>query len=472
MMKKKRLMILTVTSCLLLMAGPVFLILCGFFLPEQYGDTFVGELKEKYALLKEAEGKKIVLIGGSGVAFGYDCSFIKEIFPEYEVVNFGMYGGLGTKAMMDLAAQSIHKDDIVILSPEQEKQSLSCYFGAEYMWQAADGAFHLLREVKRENRGEMAGSFPDFAAEKLRYVIKGEKPAPEGVYSKNSFDAYGSIESQLCSYNIMPEGYDKNTPVKFEEDIPEERFVDYMNNFAREMEKKGALVWYRFCPVNGKAVASQEAVEDYYLLLQKKIVFPIIGDPRESVMEAEWFYDTNFHLNSGGRLVNTVQTVRDMKAMLGRTEAVASPYVPLPEPKRERMEEGNNEDAVYFTWKEENGRAVLTGLTEEGKRKEVLTIPVSFGGLPVKTLGAKVFAGNERIERIIIQKGMEFIEDGAFQSCSSLKAVKVENDNPSEIRPGQKLLEGTGALIHVNQRALSDYRTNYFWSLYAGRITY
>ena len=98
-----------------------------------------------------------MLIGGSGVAFGYDCSFIKEIFPEYEVVNFGMYGGLGTKAMMDLAAQSIHKDDIVILSPEQEKQSLSCYFGAEYMWQAADGAFHLLREVKRKTGEKWQG---------------------------------------------------------------------------------------------------------------------------------------------------------------------------------------------------------------------------------------------------------------------------------------------------------------------------
>lgn len=471
-MKKKRLILMTAISFLLLLAGPVFLVFCGFFLPEQYGDTFVGELKEKYALLKEAEGKKIVLIGGSGVAFGYDCSLIKEIFPEYEVVNFGMYGGLGTKIMLDLAAENIHKDDIVILSPEQEKQSLSSYFGGEYMWQAADGAFDLLREVKRENWGQLTGSFPDFAAEKLRYVIKGEKPEPEGVYSRDSFHAHGDIESEYCSYNIMPEGYDKNTPVKYEEDILEDSFADYMNDFAGEMEKKGALVWYRFCPVNEKAVASEENIEEYYLFLQRKLEFPIIGDPRKSIMEAEWFYDTNFHLNSSGKTVNTVQTIRDIKAMLGQAEAVAAPHVSPPEAKRKQAVEGNEEDTVYFTWKEEDGRAVLTGLTEEGKKREVLTIPVSFGKLPVKTLGTEVFAGNKRIRKIIIQKGMEFIEDGAFSGCSSLKAIQIENEDPSEVRPGQRLLEGTKALIYVDEKALSDYRTNYFWSLYAERIKY
>lgn len=471
-MNKKRLIVMTAVSCLFLLTIPVFLIFCGFYLPEQYGDTFVGELKEKYALLREAEGKKIVLIGGSGVAFGYDCSFIKEVFPEYEVVNFGMYGGLGTKVMLDLAAESIHKDDIVILSPEQDKQSLSCYFGAEYMWQAVDGAFSLLRDIRRENWGEMAGSFPDFAVEKLHYVIKGEKPLPEGVYSKDSFHAYGDIETEHCSYNIMSEGYDKNTPVKYELDILEDRFVEYMNDFSREMEKKGALVWYRFCPANEKAVASEEDIEEYYLLLKRKIEFPIIGDPRKSIMEAKWFYDTNFHLNSSGKIVNTVQTVRDMKAMLGRAEEVVSPYVSLPEQESEQTAEGNNEDAVYFTWKEENGKAVLTGLTEEGKRKKIITIPVSFGEFNVKTLGAEVFADNERVQKIIIQKGIEFIEDGAFSGCSSLKAVKLENNNPSEIHPGQNLLEGTSALIYVNQGALAAYRTNYFWSLYAERIKY
>ena len=39
-------------------------------------------------------------------------------------------------------------------------------------------------------------------------------------------------------------------------------------------------------------------------------------------MEAEWFFDTNFHLNQAGKEVNTVQLIRDIKAMLGDDRTV------------------------------------------------------------------------------------------------------------------------------------------------------
>ena len=54
----------------------------------------------------------------------------------------------------------IHEGDIVILSPEQSRQTLSDYFNGEYMWQAADGAFGMLRDLKSENFEAMLGNFP------------------------------------------------------------------------------------------------------------------------------------------------------------------------------------------------------------------------------------------------------------------------------------------------------------------------
>ena len=62
------------------------------------------------------------------------------------------------------------------------------------------------------------------------------------------------------------------------------------------------------------------------------------------------------------------------------------------------------------------------------------------------------------------------IEDGAFEGCTQLQAIILENTHPSEIRPGQELLRGTDADIYVKDEALSEYRLNYFWSMYAGRI--
>ena len=147
-MDKRTVRRIVATALAVILAEQVFFLICGFGLPVQFGDTFMGELKSKYERLKETSGKRIVLVGGSGVVFDCDSALMDDFFPSYEIVNFGMYAGLGTKAVMDLSENYIYEGDIVILSPEQSEQTFSDYFNGEYMWQAADGAFGMLRDLK------------------------------------------------------------------------------------------------------------------------------------------------------------------------------------------------------------------------------------------------------------------------------------------------------------------------------------
>ena len=116
-MRKKTAIGIILAALFVLLAEQIFFLVCGFCLPAQFGDTFMGELKSKYERLKETPGERIVLVGGSGVAFGYDSRLIEEELKEYSVVNFGMYAGLGTKAVLDLSEEYIRAGDIVILSP-------------------------------------------------------------------------------------------------------------------------------------------------------------------------------------------------------------------------------------------------------------------------------------------------------------------------------------------------------------------
>ena len=327
-MDKRTVRRIVATALAVILAEQVFFLICGFGLPVQFGDTFMGELKSKYERLKETSGKRIVLVGGSGVAFDCDSALMDDFFPSYEIVNFGMYAGLGTKAVMDLSENYIHEGDIVILSPEQSEQTFSDYFNGEYMWQAADGAFGMLRDLKSENFEAMLGNFPRFALEKLNYVMKGQKPQTDSIYQKKSFNIYGDIELDTCRENILPNGYDVNQKVRFTEDVVQPEFMDYMNDWAKRLEKKGAVVWYRYCPVNKLSVEDMDDLAAYDVFLRQKLDFPVIGNPENSLMEAEWFFDTNFHLNQPGKEVNTVQLIRDMKAMLGDDRAVT---VELPE---------------------------------------------------------------------------------------------------------------------------------------------
>lgn len=427
-MDKRTVRRIVATALAVILAEQVFFLICGFGLPVQFGDTFMGELKSKYERLKETSGKRIVLVGGSGVAFDCDSALMDDFFPSYEIVNFGMYAGLGTKAVMDLSENYIHEGDIVILSPEQSEQTFSDYFNGEYMWQAADGAFGMLCDLKSENFEAMLGNFPRFALEKLNYVMKGQKPQTDSIYQKKSFNTYGDIELDTCRENILPNGYDVNQKVRFTEDVVQPEFMDYMNDWAKRLEKKGAVVWYRYCPVNKLSVEDMDDLAAYDVFLRQKLDFPVIGNPENSLMEAEWFFDTNFHLNQPGKEVNTVQLIRDMKAMLGDDRAVA---VELPE-------------KPHRTWGEVSAETrIWTAKDSETYQGE---------------------------ETIVIPENVTQIEDYAFSNCAGLKQIVLEQKDPSKCIVGQHLLDGTGAEILVPQMSVDSYKRNYFWSVYAGRI--
>ena len=427
-MDKRTVRRIVATALAVILAEQVFFLICGFGLPVQFGDTFMGELKSKYERLKETSGKRIVLVGGSGVAFDCDSALMDDFFPSYEIVNFGMYAGLGTKAVMDLSENYIHEGDIVILSPEQSEQTFSDYFNGEYMWQAADGAFGMLRDLKSENFEAMLGNFPRFALEKLNYVMKGQKPQTDSIYQKKSFNTYGDIELDTCRENILPNGYDVNQKGRFTEDVVQPEFMDYMNDWAKRLEKKGAVVWYRYCPVNKLSVEDMDDLAAYDVFLRQKLDFPVIGNPENSLMEAEWFFDTNFHLNQPGKEVNTVQLIRDMKAMLGDDRAVT---VELPE-------------KPHRTWGDVSAETrIWTAKDSETYQGE---------------------------ETIVIPENVTQIEDYAFSNCAGLKQIVLEQKDPSKCIVGQHLLDGTGAEILVPQMSVDSYKRNYFWSVYAGRI--
>ncbi len=427
-MDKRTVRRIVATALAVILAEQVFFLICGFGLPVQFGDTFMGELKSKYERLKETSGKRIVRVVGSGVAFDCDSALMDDFFPSYEIVNFGMYAGLGTKAVMDLSENYIHEGDIVILSPEQSEQTFSDYFNGEYMWQAADGAFGMLRDLKSENFEAMLGNFPRFALEKLNYVMKGQKPQTDSIYQKKSFNTYGDIELNTCRENILPNGYDVNQKVRFTEDVVQPEFMDYMNDWAKRLEKKGAVVWYRYCPVNKLSVEDMDDLAAYDVFLRQKLDFPVIGNPENSLMEAEWFFDTNFHLNQPGKEVNTVQLIRDMKAMLGDDRAVT---VELPE-------------KPHRTWGEVSAETrIWTAKDSETYQGE---------------------------ETIVIPENVTQIEDYAFSNCAGLKQIVLEQKDPSKCIVGQHLLDGTGAEILVPQMSVDSYKRNYFWSVYAGRI--
>ncbi len=449
---------------------PAGLLAAALGTPAQYDETFLGALRDKCALLaRDGECPRIIIAGGSGAAFGQDSELLESFVPGYDVVNFGMYAGLGTAVMLDLAWPDLREGDILIFSPEQSAQTLSLYFNAKSMWQAADGAFSLLPRLRGADLSAMAGALADFATDKL-HCLRSGKPVPEGVYSRAALNAWGDV-AVARDVNIMPGSFDPDMPVTFELSLLNADFTAFLRDYADRCEQRGVTCLYRFCPMNAAAVPAGEIerLAAFAGHLASETGWPILGNPVDSVMEAGWFYDTNFHLNTAGATVNTLRLGEALCDFLGLpTPEAAMPA--MPSAAGAALLSGDNSDAACFLFEQAGDALRLTGLTDEGCTREMLTLPTAIGGVPVVSLAPSVFAGNECLREITIQSNIARLEDGSFAGCTNLTRINVLHESPADCPVSGGLLDGTDALVYVPRQHLSAWMTNYFWAVHADRL--
>lgn len=425
-------------------------------------------MKYKMSRLEETDGKRIIVIGGSSVAFGQDSELMESYLDGYSVVNFGLYGDLGTKLMLDLAEDNIRKDDIVIVSPEIDKQTLSLFFSGNTFWQAADGNFSMLSYVKHDNLGSIIGNFPLFAAKKAFYFRNGS-PDPTDIYCRDSFNDHGDIKSGLRAYNAMNNGFDANHLVAFSPSIVSDDFIDYLNAFATKVQRSGASVYYRMCPVNSRAVTGEHTIDDFYDYLDEKLSFDILGNPNNSIIDWKYFYDSNFHLNDSGVILNTRNLIRDVKIILADTSPtdIVVSDAPIP-PISDFI--GDNSDAEMFTYTLEHDSYIINGLSDEGKLRDKLILPTHYNGLPVTDYTKSAFDGASKLTELTLQENISTIYDRSFEECINLTKLILLHTAPNHCIVGNDLFGTAKFNVYVPSDLLHNYRVNYFWAQYGDRI--
>ncbi len=465
--------LLKTISALLVIVLPMIIILSiAILIPAQYSDTFVGALDEKFERLTSIDEEKIVVVGGSSVAFGLESELIEK-YMRMPVVNFGLYAALGTKVMLDLSRKGINEGDIVILSPELDAQTLSLYFNAETVLQATDDDPSMLFHTDMANWGELASSMFSHVSKKCGYLKEGS-PNPDGVYNSKNFNEYGDLE-YTREENIMELYYDPNKIITLDESILDDGFFDYLNDYIRYCESRGATVYFSYCPMNSLALAdgtTNESISDFESELESRLVCKIISYIDDYIMLPEYFYDTNFHLNDAGSLWRTIRLCEDMLLATDNPTLVTEPYPDAPE-----LDTGMitvYEDIIgqeYFTYERlENGNYMITGLTDIGKEQKSLTIPlgVTLDGLgyaaAVTLVGQGAFIGTSATEIIIPENTyLTQMNNGAFSGASTVKALYIYKKDAETLNPPANFAGvAEGFVIHAPEN--SEYTTGYYWS--------
>lgn len=468
--------IIVLLSVLVLLLPIVAVAVMTFGIPAQYGNTFLGEMAFKFDRLTSVEEPKVVVVGGSSVAFGLDSAALEEAVG-MPVVNFGLYATLGTKYMIDTAKAGIGEGDIVILAPETDPQTLSLYFNAEAVWQALDQDMSMLRYVPYDNWGRLGGGLWNFAVAKYGYWKENNAPDPDGIYALSSFNEYGDIVYPR-EFNIMAGNYDPSQILTLDETLLDEEYIEYVNDFAAWCKRKGATLYYSFSPMNADALAegtTDESILAYYGALAAALDCTVCSDIRDYIMDASYFYDTNFHLNDTGVQVRTHRLGQDIRRILGDKTPTTLFAPAAPKRPADYFSTGEEDDITgYFLYEDAGETQTLVGITDSGKEQEELTLPVAYDGKPVTTMAENALDGCSKLKTVIIPKNtsLTLIYDGAFAGASRLTRIEMEA-NCAGITVADNLMKGTPAdcRIYVSRAYYGNFAGDYFWSEYMSYIS-
>ena len=431
-----------------------------------YEETYYAELPRKVERLAETPGRRLVVIGGSSAAFGLDSALAEEELG-MPCVNFGLYAAFGLKPMLDLAAGRLHRGDIVVIAPETTSQMYSDFCGYDCLLQAFETRPWRLLTLGPGYWPGLANALPGYVRDAAALRARGGAPEA-GVYALSSFDERGDIVYPRPE-NVMALGYLEDNLPELRPQIVTKGFLDMINGFVRDARRRGAEVYFSFCPINALSLPDDGAQEReaFVQALREGLDCPLLSPLSDHILDAGYFYDSNYHLNETGVRLNTLMLVSDVQRVQGSMRATAAlPHAPALQRDDAVLASGVEDGIAYDVTAR---GAVVTGLDGDARARARLVIPETLGGADVVSLASGALAGSAA-EEIALPSTIVRLPGRLFAGLDRLAAVELMAETLPEV--GDELLEDAapGLRLRVPADLYGTYLTDYFWGVYADRL--
>lgn len=280
----------------------------GFNQPHQ--NDYMRAYGMKQELLEKAEGRRIVLVGGSNLALGMD-SLALSAMTGREVINMGLHADLGRNLTLNEGIIArVRAGDLVILSLEY--QAFGQMPAGEIAWQLLRVDPSSISDMDPGDFAALSESALSYAGGQLRNSIKNAlrlrfgQPEPR-IYRLSGFNAHGDLISHWdLGYREGPRGI----PVLRLEGRHFEAAVEDIAAFVAQIRKKGAEVRFAFPPMQRDQYEKQAAtIAELEIIIQRDLGMEILVDAEAMAFSETMFFDTAYHLNYEG--------VRQRAALLG-----------------------------------------------------------------------------------------------------------------------------------------------------------
>jgi len=168
-------------------------------------------LIDKFDNLKTEKSPKIVLVGGSNLAFGMDSEAISNYY-DMPVVNMGLHAGIGLRFLLEKIKPHLKKNDILIIIPEYS------HFYDTYWGIGSNLTEALLNVYPQGFRYLTLKQYVMMMSELPRYSIDNLQDAyitglafqkhERKIYARKNFNRYGDMTAHWAEASYINEQYE------------------------------------------------------------------------------------------------------------------------------------------------------------------------------------------------------------------------------------------------------------------------
>lgn len=295
-----------------------------------YSGTYFDTFQDKFdRLLSLRDRKKIVLFGGSSVRFGFDSAALDEAFPEYEIVNMGVFAYTSARPQLELILTCMGEGDILLHSPEFDITEFQFCTdnNIEYrFFNLMESNYDALALLDLRQYGAVFTPLGKYLAvkdpmAKKSYALSASDFDEDGSpVDSPSYNEYGDyIVCRLNAGSALPV---YGAPVHYTvAAFPMETHIEPLNAVYRRFLEQGVTVYYTYSPRNALALSDSstpQAREELDRYLRENLCVPIITEMEDSLWSGVYLYGTDNHLSTEGASIHTERVVAALKAQMAR----------------------------------------------------------------------------------------------------------------------------------------------------------
>ena len=315
---------LIVRIVLLTLAIVVSGLLIGQYEANERNDNYLAAILEKDRLIRSTPSPKIILVGGSNLAFGIDSKKMEDSLG-LKVVNMGLYAKLGLRYMLAQVRPYIERGDVVVVVPEYDQ-----FYGdfangdntlnTALLYAPADRipdfirSYSIVDVVLRPRVEQARRSFLKAAASAVGRQHQFFPPDTNPVYNRNSFNQYGDVVAHLGKNGMDPDSIFVKAlpPLK---DFNRGTLSD-LEAIAGDARSAGAHSYFMFPSyIDRSYIINIPAIDSLRRKIAGGASIPIVGTPADFVYPKQYFFDTRYHLTGEGRELRTLKMIEVLRAV-------------------------------------------------------------------------------------------------------------------------------------------------------------